>query len=589
MKRFLTTSVSDCTRSKRPKLFKDANLVSATSLYNYMLNDHVVDWIKYHNNPVFVSNKNFSNETYLMSQGIKFEKCVIEYINKNIYTVEHVSQYINDTSVQNTIKFMHEGKPIIHSAPVRNYKNGTQGIIDLLVRSDYVNQLCKGLYTEENTKIYSPNLNKYYHYVVFDIKYSTLQLLKDGIHLSNCAKYQAYKAQCYIYTQSIGDIQGYHCPYAYLIGRKTKYTEKGIQNWTNNFIDKFGQINFDKEDNYIIHKTDKALKWVNEVIHNGHNWNLTDNIRDELYPNMSIDSGKYNKQKEIIADKLGEITQIWNLGIKHREIAFKKGIKSWRDKRCKSKNLNIKNVKKANIIDKICNINRQDKTLIKPKKIYNNIYNWRQKTNEIFIDFETFSNIFDDFSQLPRSQNTDMIFMIGIGYTENNTFKYKHFLAENNTIDEEYRIIDQFVAFYKSLGKPKIYNWVAEENFWIKSTYKQFEIQTDNDRKENISKNWNIDEWCDLCHIFKSEPIVIKDCFNFSLKNIAKAMYKHNMIETSLQSNTTNGMLAMIKAMEIYKNDDNVSNNNVMKDIIEYNKFDCKVLWEILTYLRNNH
>ena len=36
---------------------------------------------------------------------------------------------------------MKQGIPIIHSAPIYNRKNNTYGIIDLLVRSDYINKL----------------------------------------------------------------------------------------------------------------------------------------------------------------------------------------------------------------------------------------------------------------------------------------------------------------------------------------------------------------------------------------------------------------------------------------------------------------
>ena len=40
----------------------------------------------------------------------------------------------------------------------------------------------------------------------------------------------------------------------------------------------------------------------------------------------------------------------------------------------------------------------------------------------------------------------------------------------------------------------------------------------------------------------------------------------------------------------LYKHKDRVDDQEpVMRDIIYYNMVDCKVLWEILKYLRNNH
>ena len=89
-----------------------------------------------------------------------------------------------------------------------------------------------------------------------------------------------------------------------------------------------------------------------------------------------------------------------------------------------------------------------------------------------------------------------------------------------------------------------------------------------------------------MYNIFKEEPIVVKDCFNFGLKSIAKAMKKHNMINIEIESNCNSGMTAMIKAYECYKKENNPSSCEIMKDIGKYNEFDCKVLYEILNYLR---
>jgi hypothetical protein len=88
--------------------------------------------------------------------------------------------------------------------------------------------------------------------------------------------------------------------------------------------------------------------------------------------------------------------------------------------------------------------------------------------------------------------------------------------------------------------------------------------------------------------MFKSEPIVIKDCFKFGLKPIAAAMRKHGMISVRNDSKCNNGISAMIDAWKTYSNSDNPQNSDTMKDIIKYNEFDCKVLYEILTFLRKN-
>ena len=80
-----------------------------------------------------------------------------------------------------------------------------------------------------------------------------------------------------------------------------------------------------------------------------------------------------------------------------------------------------------------------------------------------------------------------------------------------------------------------------------------------------------------------------KKAQDFKLKSIAKIMKKHNMININLDSNCKSGMTAMIEAFKCYENEVNPTSCEIMQDIIKYNEFDCKVLWQIISYLRQNH
>ena len=178
--------------------------------------------------------------------------------------------------------------------------------------------------------------------------------------------------------------------------------------------------------------------------------------------------------------------------------------------------------------------------------------------------------------------------MIGIYYKNKSNWKYKSFICNKISIDEEYRIMDEFCQFLKEQNNPKIWYWFAEKNFWNRYQNKQHTHQN-NERKNNIVENWNITNWADMYELFKYEPIVIKDCFKFGLKDIAKAMKKHGLIKTELESDCVSGLSAMITAYRCYQTETNPAKCKIMKDIEKYNKFDVSVLKEILTYLRKNH
>ena len=604
MKRALVDTVALNTRSKRPRLFPPINntrslcWISATKTHNYLLNNTLCDWLDLYgkNERTFSSSKfQESSETFtdfLMKKGVEFEEELVKFLSRS-HSVVTVSKYYNMEKVKDTIKCMKQGVPIIHSAPIFNKRNKTYGIIDLLVRSDYFSNIFAKSPIEEDKNISAKNLgqNVPYHYRVIDIKYSSLNLTCDGEHLLNSGRVPAYKSQVCVYNDALANIQGYKPPCAYILGRRWNYTSKGNTYSGISCIDRLGIVNFVDRDKKIVDLTKKALSWYRNVSKNGVHWDLNPPSRKELYPNMNVDSIYWYRAKEEIAQELGEITMLWQCGIRNREKAFENGVRSWRDRNCNSEILGV-GKSYSPVVNKLIEINRDSNEKILPKVIENNIGEWKNTTcDDLFVDFETFSDICQSFDDLPRQNKLHMIFMIGVGYIENNEWKYLNFTCEKNTLEEEYRIMDEFSKFVNSRRNPKLFYWHAEKNFWNKSSDIQFEKVLYTERKRNnIINNWDLeDEWIDMATIFRKEPVVIKGCFSYGLKPLSKAMREHNMITTKLESECCSGLMAMIKAWNCYKNKLDPLDAPVMKDILTYNEFDCKVMWDMITYLRKNH
>ena len=70
-------------------------------------------------------------------------------------------------------------------------------------------------------------------------------------------------------------------------------------------------------------------------------------------------------------------------------------------------------------------------------------------------------------------------------------------------------------------------------------------------------------------------------------------MHQNNMIDTIWDSENpcSNGLTAMVLAWKVYQKNkqSDIHNNPVIQDIIKYNLIDCKVLWEIINFLRINN
>jgi len=94
----------------------------------------------------------------------------------------------------------------------------------------------------------------------------------------------------------------------------------------------------------------------------------------------------------------------------------------------------------------------------------------------------------------------------------------------------------------------------------------------------------------DLLDHFRLEPIIIHGVFKFSLKKKGKELYDKGLINKKWKEND-NGLDAMIKFKEICKKNKKIPLKRylIIKQTIEYNEIDCKVLKEIYFLLKNNY
>jgi hypothetical protein len=293
-----------------------------------------------------------------------------------------------------------------------------------------------------------------------------------------------------------------------------------------------------------------------------------------------------------VANKIGELTNVWHVTVKHRQTAHKNGIKSWRDSNCTSTIMGFTTEERARVVDEILDVNRSISNVIKPKHIKNDTSNWQTVgPTDFYIDFETINCCFNNPQINIHNSKTqpDMVFMIGIGHVENNEFVYKVFYTNDLSLSEEEKMFDNFSKYLvlkiKELDPnleyiPRLFHWGFAE---------QANINHVNIRHfDKYIKLFNFCQWVDMYKVFISEPIVINGSLDFKLKHIGKAMQKHGLVNTLWDNNGPyDGLGAMLSAVESYTKGD--INTPEFQLIIDYNKIDCKILWEILTYLRSNH
>jgi hypothetical protein len=590
-------------------------MISPSSIRNYFLDDPLIDWLKYysikkitdipnhhtnhlHNNH---NNNSLSFNKFIMEQGNLFEKHVFDKLKEtfNNLRIVQVSDNYQDVysydKYTETVNYMKEGYDIIYQGILHDYNKKLFGIPDLLIRSDKFNYIFNQNIVINNTKTIFGN----YHYIVVDIKHSTLNLNANRTFIKDMNSVLYYKGQILIYNRILGNIQHYEPPIGFILCKKLLSIKKNIIISSDNYMENLAMINYNNVDKHVNIKVNNAINWVNNMRANGHNWTLLPQPSVlELYPNMKNDyDDGYKNIKLELADKIKEITSIWWCSHKKRTIAHSKKVFNWMDRKFNASLIEIKDNKISQTINNILEINRNNnstnRNIIKITDLIKSNY-WRNNDDsvlELYIDFETLNNNIGQLeinnnymnNSMNNSMNNNIIFMITVGWEYNNIFECKTFMINQKTDNNELIMINEMWDFInnKMLEMNKTdYKFIHWSNAEI-TFYNKFLLKHNNIFNEFKS--------FDLYKLFLDNNIVVKDALNFSLKTIAKAMYNHKLINTCWDKNSScnNGLDAMYLAYNLYKNNDYV-NEDEMKDIIKYNIIDCKVMYEILSYLRNN-
>jgi len=547
--------------------------VSGTGVKNFLLNDPIIDYLGHVNKTT--KSKSDSSLSLLFEMGIKFETDVINLIKKRYPVVKIVNSRdeLNESSFQRTVTEIHKGTPIIEQAVLINDKNKTRGVADLLIRSDYFHKLFKESPIDyQEAKFKAPCL-KEFHYRVIDIKWSNMNLCSDGRLIRNSDLYPAYKGQLAIYNAALGLIQGFTPNQAYILGKSWKYN-KGKEYFEGyNCFDRLGVIDYTDFDSDYLIKTQSALEWIRNMRMNWSKWDIEKPHIPELMPNMNNTYDyPFHHIKVRLSEKNKELTQVYMVGVKNRNLAIAAGVKRYTDTKCNSEIMGLYGPKVSPLIDNILKVNRGKRSFY-PEKIINCSPSLTQRDSEFFVDFETMNGSLFETDPLNSKEINGIIFMIGIGKFKE-SWDFKSLSMETYSIPEEARVVQEMIDTIPL--RSTIYHWGHAEFTGFRSC---------NSRHKGRWTEWyDSIEWIDLCEVFKTEPILIKGATKFGLKEISKYMRLNGMINVNWED-SLDGFSAMIKAIRYYKNKSQEDIEN-FKKIIRYNEVDCKSVQEILYYLR---
>ena len=592
--------------------------VSASATRNHVLGDPLLDWLNLYGDqrgftrdnhlPTYDERTDFT--PFVLEQGVRFEAAVVALLRDThpqhellTLTAGHAQIRDHDAAVA-TFEAMRSGVPIIHQGVLWDAQHLTYGAPDLLVRSDILPLLFPDAITAAQAATPAPDLGTPFHYLVVDIKFSTLHLSATG-ELANSGSAAAYKPQLHIYNRALGRLQGHEPPHALLLGRSWDQRVGGETLRGASCLDRLApvpQTGSLANSIPITHAVDEATSWLRRARTEGAAWDITPTPAvPQLYPNMTNDQdGPWHTAKKQLAESLGELTLLWQVGPAKRNHAHAAGVTDWRDPACTPAAVGITGAKQAPKLAAIINANRRTTgPVVSPARIEAARSQWHpQPPLEFYVDFETVSDLADTFTALPQQGGQTLIYMIGCGHIEDGEWTFTSFTVDALTEPEEARMIDHWFDHMAEVRSrlaphepnepgPPVIHWSPAEVSTLDTAYNSA-------RNRQPGPAWPQLHWFDFyTRVAQAEPVTIRGAMGFGLKDIARAMHNHGLIETMWRDGPTDGLGAMVGAWWAQNSATTLghplSQDALMLEIAQYNEVDCKVMMEIVRHLRQNH
>ncbi len=579
--------------------------VSASRTRNFCLGNGLQDWLDRHGDAARFDRDAAVDERtdfreFIFAKGHAFEAAVVKLVDERIgmHTItccERPTQCLHACRL--TFESMKNGPPIIHQGVLWNPANRTYGAADLLIRSDVLRDLFPDALSSEEAMEGAAGLGaSRWHYRVVDIKFTSLHL--DRHWNASSGDHLPYMAQTFLYNEALGRIQGYLPANSYLLGRSWEGPKKS---GSSSCLDRLAPVphGLVLKERSLRDVAEGAVHWIRRIRAEGEGWDPREVVRFPLLrPNLSEASYPWSRASKQIANEIADPTLAWQVGCEAREQAAAAGVHSWTDPEFNAALVGL-NGKRADTLDQMLTINRDPSAMaVNPAYIRANRETWGEPGPlEFFVDFETVSDINDDFSRLPQRGGQAQIFMIGCGHIENGEWQFACFIAEGLTLAGEATVIEDWLAHMEAvrarlapgLKDPLVFHWSPAEASGLTNGFRSARS-----RHPKRSLTWVEPNWFDfLAKVMKEEPVIIRGPMGFGLKTVARSMKAHGLIETEWSDSVVDGLGAMIGAWSCYasamESGVMVAELSLMQEIESYNEVDCKVMWEVVRYLRANH
>ena len=552
--------------------------VSASSTHNWSEQDPLVDWLNlYGKESRFVADgerpdhdSRFSYIHFVLQQSWAFERAVGDWL-ATVSQVRKIGHGPSDARVlakrRETEMAMKAEVPIIAQAILWDPDARTDGMVDLLVRSDVLAKLCPTAFEGEPqgaASVPAPGIctrDAPFHYRAVDLKFTTLELTQSG---EASRKHLAYMVQNWIYNEALGKTQGYTPPASYLLGR--------------DLFKALARVSHEKDELRGLAREGAA--WIRRVSAEGSSWRpVPSPTTPELRPNLKAWADlDWHRTKEDIAVAQHDLTLLPYVDPERRARAAAKGITRWDDPRLSAEVIGLGGTAEGRRIDAVLAANSpRAKSAVVPDAIRTNVGSWQTPGPlECFVTFQTVTDQMDEFSRLPERGGIEMVYLVTWGWFDRaGQWQSRHLSAHDLSAQAELALSEAWKAELEQIANSagtrladlRLYHWGSARLL----------------RREM--------DWHDiLLELVLEEPVAVRGSFGFGLPEMAAALHDCGLIQFGVPHLPPGPLAATAgawwSAKEAKRLGIPLSDVDVIQKIQAFSEASCRSMMEILALLR---
>jgi hypothetical protein len=549
----------------------------ASQVRPFIFDDPAVVWLQFHGDKYGFEPDTSPYEflDFIAEKSRQFEQKWIQEMAPEAVQVCRTAQDVHSAAkVRETFEWMQQRTPVIAQpalwwAPERIY-----GVPDLLVHTSWLRENFAHLWTEEGSQgvAQHPRSGDHLgHYVVIELKFTTkLDRSYKGKDLDN------YAAQVRIYTYMLGQLQGRMPKRAYLVARDR--------------VDDPLPVGISSELDRPLDEDVAAMRdQFVEIRVNGAKYVPWEGVIVAL--NLAHRDDRWRTAKEIIARERvpgGDAALMYQIGTKAKRELASRGypnlttILQADPEQIPLEEFRGIGAKRAARMRAILKANKSGAPVLPPASLMP-----PRKPFEFYVDLEFFTNLNVNFeTQWPTLDGCEMVFMIGVGWEDQGDWRFKAFVAERESQDEELAIYERCLDYLKAKtngalldgSKVALYHWTRADPQQTRSAGDRHQLAPDHPLRKL--------PWFDLQGVFLDGPAAIPGAWAFGLKEVAKALGTlDSRFDTEWPGELDVGLRAMVMGWRAYEAAD-PARAKEMHTLREYLEADCKALWQILRWLR---